>query len=311
MRTVWNRFTSTSNNFGCWISDTRYRKLYHFCFLFFSICALYSACCLLTTTISQAAVSLQITNFPKEIKINSEFILSASISGLPREIEAIVKLGVAGTTNYYGYGQIKNGDKFIGYNDTGSCDNAPRIKSDANGHWEGDLSGIVGVTAKPGDGKLRIKICDPDKTSNSYPITLTAMDPLPSPPEPAKQPEPDPIDETTVETHYNASLPDDSVKSSEISSQPSEYEPTTQTSPTRPTNPTNIKLPATFSAQAVPSVLGQSSAEATPEVSPKASTSSATAPKTNKYVIILGSLAIGGAVIAIIAFFLKSRPKLH
>ncbi|MCX6783732.1 MAG: hypothetical protein NT141_01505 [candidate division WWE3 bacterium] len=254
---------------------------------------------------TQAAVSLQITNFPSEIKINSEFQIEASVSGLPSNKEAALKIGVAGSKDYYGYGQIKNGDKFIGYNDTGSCNNTLMIKTDNLGHWEGNLIGKISTTAEPGDGKLRIRVCDPDKSSVSYAIKLTAMDPLPIPEPPPKTNSPE-ANNAPPQADVDSAEQNDATDATNQTDQSSDL--IVPTIPIKPTQPTHldIKLPATFSAQEVPKVAGASTTAkeliATPEAQATPSSRA-----TNKYVIILGSLGIIGIVIIGVYFFLKRR----
>lgn len=77
-----------------------------------------------------AAVSVQILEYPSELKILSEFKLVASVSGLEANKSFNYKVGVGNTTSYFGYGEIKNGDKWVGYNDTDSCNQAPSGTAD-------------------------------------------------------------------------------------------------------------------------------------------------------------------------------------
>lgn len=132
-----------------------------------------------STKVASAAVSVTIREFPETIKIDEPFSLTASVSGLPAGQEFKYKVGIATTSTYYGYGQVKKDDIFIGYNDANSCDTAPTKNVDDKGFWNGKITAKVNRNAKTGDGKIRFKVCDPDKTSPSYPVILTEPDPLP------------------------------------------------------------------------------------------------------------------------------------
>ncbi len=253
---------------------------------------------------ASAAVSLTILNYPKSIKIDEPFSLTASVSGLSADQEFKYKVGVSTTTTSYSYGQVKNdASQWIGYQAAGSCDNAPSQKADEIGFWNGEIVAKVSRTAKAGDGKLKFKICVPDKTSGIYPVVVTEADPLSTTKEEEEAVEE--TEETTASEESESSDPTPSTPSTETLRSPGEGGPTTSPKPK-----TVYQLPATLSAIPVPELLGSTStAEATAEAEATASSKTLSTTYFGQYGVIFAIIAGVGFIIGLVAVpkFLKTR----
>jgi hypothetical protein len=255
-----------------------------------------------------AALSLKIIEYPSEVKIDSPFTLKIGVSGLEAGKTFSYKVGVTPPEpTSYSYGQVKNGDQWVGYQASGSCDEgvAPTATSNEDGLWEGEITAKVfrgkdsNNETKAGDGKIRFKLCDPDKASSSYDIKLLEADKLPDPPpkpkpdpptpkveeikepEPTPDPEPPPT-ETTQSDDSSQGNVDETIPAPKVSYQP-------------PIPKIERKLPATLSA--VPAVLGQnmgspSSDEATSTATPSASPSATTNTQNRNFIFLIAGATL-------------------
>ena len=270
-----------------------------------------------TVVPTYAAVYVQITEYPTEIKILSEFKLVASVSGLPAGKSFNYKVGVATTSTYYGYGEVKKGDTWIGYNDADSCNLAPTATADDTGYSRIEVTARVRESAKTGEGKLRFKICDPDKTSISYTIKLLEADKPPdslpeeeqdngvkdiSEPPPAAPSEPA---NSAIKTNGNE--PDPAPASGVLLPKP------TPNLSSSPASKPERRLPATLTA--IPAILSQSTttAEASAASPLNANDASPSSPLTKPIIIISGVLLFtaitAGGVVGYRYFRWQQHPR--
>jgi len=257
---------------------------------------------------ASAAVNLQILDYPHKVKIEVPFTVTASVSGLPADQSFKYKVGLANAdSSWYGYGEIKNGDNWIGYNDADSCNLAPEVKTNAQGHWEGEAEAKVRLGAKTGTAQLRFRVCDPSKSSDSYEINLLEADkPL------------DPESETTSEQSEETEKPADAASEEtaetavEIKSNSIVEEETVTNQPAAPlvlpsktVKEPDYKLPATLSA--IEANLHKEAATESSQASMANSTNNNNSnhQAVTKYVIISGIVTL--LVIAIIIFLVKKR----
>lgn len=284
MRTVWNPFTSTSN-----------RKLF--------IAAIFSFGLVILLSGRIYAASTVTFSLPERLEAGSEFEIRFTVDGANPSTAYYAKIAAYHESDptYLYYGYTKSGDgQWLTYNDSWS--KFPSFDSNTEGTISGKLVAKIRSDKEFGVIGIKIRLAKTDKTSsqiNSEAKTFTVT--APQPPEITKTETSD----TAPQVNSNPAEQTAGTGTDNQTDQPSDL--IVPIKPIQPTN-INIKLPATFSAQEVPRVLSDATISASPSSDQAAS--SLTTPKhnqPNKYVIILGSLSLLGAVIAGIVVFIKSR----